>query len=295
MASVKIFWDPQGFELDSLQDKKYIDATDGDTPSIAVSIRMLSIDTPEVHYPMNQKPSRQDGNLKQLADWITEGKAPIRDSLAEYIQPRLATGTAGTLQLQQGEAASAFFKALVKEKLERPRGGPRRVFVWTSDEQFDQYGRLLAYMAPKYTPDELKTMSPRDRATFNYLMIESGWGASFVIYPSLPKHSDLVLLQKAAQTAFEEKKGAWADPNALTGYEFRMCYKLFEVTQKLVAGKNVPSAERHGWIERFCADMTTREIFYPQDYFKVPAYNRIFIWADDVTEAVGRLNLAPGD
>jgi endonuclease YncB( thermonuclease family) len=295
MPGVKIFWDPQGFELDQLQDKKYLDATDGDTPYISVSIRMLSIDTPEVHYPMSQKPSRHDAKLKQLADWIKEGKAPIRDGLATYLHPRLETGSAGTLQQQQGEAAEAFFKATVKAKLERPRGGPRRVFVWTADEKFDQYGRLLAYLAPKFTPDELKDLSPRDRATFNYLMVEAGWAASFVIFPSLPKHSDLVMLRDAAQKAFDDKLGAWADPNALTGYEFRMAYKLFEVTEKLAAGKRLSSAERNGWIERFCADMTTREIFYPQDYIKVPVYNRIFLWAEDVTEAVGRLNLVPGD
>ncbi len=54
------------------------------------------------------------------------------------------------------------------------------------------------------------------------------------------------------------------------------------------------STEKYSWISRFCLDMTTREIFYPQDYFKVQPYNRIFIWAEDVTDAVGKLNLVPG-
>jgi len=40
--------------------------------------------------------------------------------------------------------------------------------------------------------------------------------------------------------------------------------------------------------------MTTREIFEPQDYYKVLPYNRIFIWPEDVTEAVGKMNLVPG-
>jgi hypothetical protein len=39
--------------------------------------------------------------------------------------------------------------------------------------------------------------------------------------------------------------------------------------------------------------MTTREIHYPQAYFKVKPYDRIFLWSKDVTEAVGRLNLLP--
>ena len=45
MSQVKIFWDPRGFELDELGTKKYLDATDGDTPYVSISIRMLSIDT----------------------------------------------------------------------------------------------------------------------------------------------------------------------------------------------------------------------------------------------------------
>ena len=56
MTQPAIFWDPSGFELDSLGAKKYLRATDGDTPYVSVSIRMLSIDTPEVHYPGNKKP-----------------------------------------------------------------------------------------------------------------------------------------------------------------------------------------------------------------------------------------------
>lgn len=42
---------------------------------------MLSIDTPEIHYPGNSKSSKQDDNLKDLADWIYQGKAPISDEL----------------------------------------------------------------------------------------------------------------------------------------------------------------------------------------------------------------------
>jgi hypothetical protein len=39
--------------------------------------------------------------------------------------------------------------------------------------------------------------------------------------------------------------------------------------------------------------MTTREVFFPQDYFKVKPYNRIFVWPDDISEAVGKMNLLP--
>jgi hypothetical protein len=57
--------------------------------------------------------------------------------------------------------------------------------------------------------------------------------------------------------------------------------------------KKVSSRERSGWITRYCVDMTTREIFYLQDYHKVAPYNRIFVWPADAAEAVGRMNLLP--
>ncbi len=295
MSKVKIFWDPQGFELDSLGDKEYLRATDGDTPSISVSIRMLSIDTPEVHYPGTQHPSKQDAKFKQLADWIQQGKAPISDGLAQYLQPRLATGAAGTLQEQQGLSAAAQFNQLLTDKLTRPNGTKRRVFLWAASEHFDQYGRLLAYLAPSYNADEIARMSRKERATFNLLMVDSGWAASFPIYPSIPGFADLNLLQECGQNAFENKLGAWAEPLGLMGYEFRMCVRLFEITDKLVRGQKLASGERESWIERYCVDMTTREIFYPQEYYKVKPYNRIFLWAHDVTDAVAKMNLVPAE
>src|SRR5688572_8779588 len=109
MADVQIFWDPQGIALDSLGSNKYLGNTDGDTPSVSMSIRMLSIDAPETHYPGRSKPSRSDSILAELAQWILEGRAPISDDLAAYLQPKLATGRAGSLQENQGEQASAVY------------------------------------------------------------------------------------------------------------------------------------------------------------------------------------------
>lgn len=210
------------------------------------------------------------------------------------MRPKLNTGQAGTLQETQGESAKEEFQRLLDEKLTRPSGRKRSVFVRAADEHFDQYGRLLAYIAPNYTAKERESMSREERATFNLLMVESGWAATFPIYPSIPKYQDLIMLQEAAKDAFDNKKGAWADPNmTLTGYEYRMCVKLYRVTKKLVGGRKLSSRERYGWTTRFCADMTTREVFYPQGYYKVEPYNRIFIWPDDVTEAVGKMNLLP--
>jgi hypothetical protein len=182
-----------------------------------------------------------------------------------------------------------------RQKLTRPDGTKRSVFLRAADQHFDQYGRLLAYMAPYYSSAELASMTRKERATFNLLMVESGWAVTFSIYPSIPSYADLVLLQEVAKDACENKKGAWADPKMLTGYEFRMCVRLYDVTKKLVAGKKVSSRERYGWITRYCVDMTSREIFYPQNYHKVAPYNRIFVWPDDVAEAVGRMNLLPAE
>lgn len=293
MPEVKIFWDPKGFALDTLGTSKYWKLTDGDTPYVITPIRMLSIDTPEVHYPGNQKPSRFDAKLAQLADWIKAGKAPVNDGLAKHLHPKLATGKAGTLQEKQGEAATEELKKLIKIKLAKPKGKRRNVFLRAADEHFDQYGRLLAYMAPSYSAKDREEIPYKNRATFNLLMVESGWAASFPIYPSLPKHLDLLMLQQAAKDAYENKKGAWAEEHAIPGYEYRMCVRLYGVTKKLVDGKKVPSHEKYGYVHRFCVDMTTREIFYPANYYKVEPYNRIFIWPEDVTEAVGKLNLVP--
>lgn len=293
MGQVKIFWDPIGVSVDTIGRKRFIRITDGDTPYIQMSIRMLNIDTPELHYPSNSNPSRQDAPLKQLATWIGEGKAPINDDLGNFLAPKIATGDAGTRQKQQGEQARNEFQKLLDEKLDRGGSTKRPLFIRAADEHFDQYGRLLAFIAPNYTQAERESMTRRERATFNLLMIESGWASTFPIYPSIPSHPDLELLQRVAKDAYDNGRGAWADANVLTGYEFRMCVKLHGITKKIVNGRKLTRAEKYGWISRYCVDMTTREIFYPQDYFKVKPYNRIFVWPEDIVEAVARMNLVP--
>jgi endonuclease YncB( thermonuclease family) len=289
MSQVEIFWDPLGFQLDALGDNHFISVTDGDTPNISMAIRMLSIDTPEKYYLGS--PAGKNDDLKQLADWIKEGKAPVNADLGEYLVPKLSTGTAGSLQLQQGEKATETFQQLIDEKLTRDNGSKRKMFIRCANQPFDANGRLLAYVSPYYTPKEVAELSLEERATFNLLMVKSGWASTLPIYPSLPKYSDLVLLWEAAKEAFDRKRGAWGEPGMLTGYEYRMCVKLFYLTRKIVADENVSSKDRTGWISRYCVDMTTREIYFPQEYFKVKPYDRIFIWGSDVSEAVGKLNL----
>lgn len=292
MAKVRIFWDPSGFELNALGDNRLVRASDGDTPVIEMSIRMLSIETSETF----GNPSGKDGDLRQLGEWIRDGVAPMDAGLAAHLVPRLLTGAAGTLHEGHGKEATRTFNDLLEAKLTRDNGRKRNLFLRTANEPFDENGRLLAYVAPEYSAEERERMTPAQRATFNLLMVESGWAASFPIYPSLPKYTDLVLLHDAAEAAYDGRTGMWVDRDTLLiGYEYRMCVRLHDITAKLQAGEKLTSAERHGWISRYCADMTTREIYAPQEYYKVEPHDRVFIWAKDVSEAVGKMNLTAGN
>ena len=292
--SVRIFWDPEGFELDSLG-RKSISGTpaDGDTPFVRVAIRMLSIDTPETNYPGVGRPANSDERLSELAHWIRSGHAPIDDALADHLYPRLATGSAGSMHQSQGESAKQFFRELLEQRLTKPNGRKRSLFLRTANQPFDRYGRLLAYIAPSYTTDELRRLSRIERATFNLLMVESGWAAPLVIYPSLARYDDMTLFHQVARRAYEQHVGAWAQPMMLTAYEWRMCIKLHRTTRRLIAGEHLGSSQRRGWVTRYCADVTRLEIVSPQDYHRIEPFNRIFIWPKDVTEAVSRLNLLP--
>ena len=54
--TVKVFWQPQSFNLDQIGQKRLVDISDGDTPNIRMNVRMLSIDTPETS---KMQPSRR--------------------------------------------------------------------------------------------------------------------------------------------------------------------------------------------------------------------------------------------
>ena len=43
---VQVLWSPAGATIPSLGDLALVDVHDGDTPSVRMSVRMLSIDTP---------------------------------------------------------------------------------------------------------------------------------------------------------------------------------------------------------------------------------------------------------
>ncbi|MEL7268939.1 MAG: thermonuclease family protein [Bacteroidota bacterium] len=290
MENVQIFWDPNGIELEQLGRKtKSGDPTDGDTPYVRMPIRMLGIDTPETNYQGGETTANNKfADLKtklesgDFDNWIDGG-------LKAQLLPKLTN--AGTLQISQGEAAKVVFKDLLDVRLTKPGSStPRSLFIRSADDHFDSFGRLLAYIAPNYSKSELATLTDDDRKTFNLLMLESGWAASIIIYPNLPKNKDLRMARQAVKNAKANGLGAWSDPNMLTGYEYRMCMKLHK-TMKDAKPSNGFFIKESSWVTRFCVDMTTLKVYTPQKYYQVEPHNRIFIWPKDIRQAVGELNL----
>jgi endonuclease YncB( thermonuclease family) len=287
-------WKPKGQTLGLADTFKLVDIHDGDTPSIRMPIRMLSVDTPEVTARSATGAKNWDGRLSQLAAWIEAGRAPIDDDLAAALLPKLAHGRAGSLQFQQGSKASAFAKENVARRLAKPGGKTRNLFVRTADQPFDDKGRLLAYLAPDYSPEERETMPLEERATFNLDLVESGWGAPFMIFPSLPKREDLELFVETARDAVVGRRGAWAEPHYLPGYEYRMLEKLFQVTRKMIDGEKLNPKQRKSWRSRWCIDMKRRRLFGPEAYSNIPHEYRLWIWPQDVERAREDFGLVDG-
>ena len=116
---VQILWTTAGHSLPSLGSKALVDVSDGDTPNIRMPIRMLSIDTPEVTARSENGAQNVDEKFAELVGWLKDGTAPVTKLFRDFILPKLETTNAGTLQLEQGRAASAFYKARVDERLTR--------------------------------------------------------------------------------------------------------------------------------------------------------------------------------
>jgi endonuclease YncB( thermonuclease family) len=294
VEKTQILWTTAGKNLPSLGSRSLVDVSDGDTPNIRMPIRMLSIDTPEVTAKSTDGAVTVDNDFNQLAEWIRDGIAPVSNDFRDYILPKLENTDVGTLQFAQGKNASAFYKQKIDERLTRPTSGKRRnLFIRSPESPFDNYGRLLAYVAPSYSKKERRDTSRRERATFNLNMIESGWAAPFILFPNIPGELDLPLFLELAVSAKEERKGQYQDNLSLPGYEYRMCEKLYNITKKVVSGASLSYPEQLRWRTRYCADMRDRKLFGPENYFSIPEPYRIWLWADDVQRAISMLNLVP--
>lgn len=291
---IQILWTPAGQSLPSLGSKALTDVSDGDTPNFRMPIRMLSIDTPEVTARSQSGAEKVDDKFKQLAQWIKDGIAPVSRTFADYILPKLEDIDAGMLQYTQGKAASAFHKNVVAERLTRPNSSKKRkLFIRNADSPFDNYGRLLAYVAPSYSKKERATMTRRERATFNLDMIKSGWAAPFIIFPSIPGELDLPLFLEMAVEARELGRGQYENELSLPGYEYRMCEKLYNITRRISVGSELSYPEKIEWRSRYCADMRDRRLVGQENYMSIPEPYRIWVWPQDLQMAISKLNLVP--
>ena len=288
---LSVLWKPAGQTLDSLGTKKLVDISDGDTPNIRMPIRMLSIDTPETG--SENLGEKRDAEFAELAGWLRDGTVRVSDRFRDHILPRLEAPRPGSRHFEQGKAAEEFFVQKADERLTKPNGSTRNLFLRAADERFDGNGRLLAYVAPSYNAEERAQMSRRERATFNFDMVESGHAATFILYPSIPGEIDLPLLVDAAADAFDNQRGQFADPMTMPGYEYRMCDKLHGIGKKLADGEDLRTSTRLGWRSRYCADLRDRKLYGPEEYMAVPVAYRLWLWPDDVQEAIGMLNLIP--
>ncbi|MCS6936617.1 MAG: thermonuclease family protein [Candidatus Bipolaricaulota bacterium] len=243
---------------------RWMDALDGDTPEIQLTIRLLGIDAPEMHYPGTTKPSAFDRKLERL---LETHRAHFRSrGLREHLAPKLADRP-GTRQLLWGQRAKNALKQLAVERLHQRAGGQTRyrpLYLTVGEERFDQHRRLLAYVAPE-------EKNPEKRRTFNLLLMEAGWAVNYILYPNLPKPEDWERLQKAVRQARHEKRGFWEDELLLLGYEFRFC------VDTLLGKRTGP--------DKYCVDITTGILYKPHEYYLVEPENRLFIPKEHLRQA----------
>lgn len=254
----------------------WVSATDGDTPTVQLPIRMLGMDAPEIHYQgaTAKQPGKYDGGM---AGFLAGPGKDLDAGLKQYLRERLKDKPS-TRHIQAGQAAFAHFQAMVKKRLERTgKGGkalqPRKLFLMASDQVFDRYGRLLAYVNAAYEKEEREKLKPSQRPTFNLQMMRDGHAASLIIYPNLPKPADLELVQEAMHAARTKKRGFWKDSRALLAYEFRWVADM------------IRGARRQG-PDRYCADVSNGRLYAPQHYHRAEPENRVFFYPEDVTAAL---------
>jgi endonuclease YncB( thermonuclease family) len=238
---------------------------------------MLGMDAPELHYQgaTEKTPGKYDAKMEKFLK--AEGK-DLDVALKKHLENRLKDKPS-TRQIQDGKEAFGHFMDIVTERLDRGVGKngkkltPRKIFIMAPQEVFDRYGRLLAYINAAYEKSELKKIPLSKRPTFNLQMIQNGHGVSLTIYPNIPKPDDLKMVQDAVKNARTHGKGFWKQAGkVLLPYEFRWIVDT-------IRGK------RKG-PDRYCADITTGDLFPPQQYYRVLPENRLFFYEDQVGDAL---------
>jgi endonuclease YncB( thermonuclease family) len=261
--------------------------SDGDTPVIKQPIRMVSCDTPEkAGYAGN--PEKSQPKLDRCRERLENGfYDTLPEKLREYLIKKLSDDAAEQ-HISAGNDATNEFNKLLKQRLTKPDGKKRGVATIPTGEIIDQYGRLLAYLAPWFADTKTDPLPPKDdpqRRTFNLDMIENGWAAFFPIYPSLPRNDDMNLAIAAAEAAWKKKLGIWKSygRNVLLGYEFRACIKLAKAKNP---DKGIENA-----FQRVCVDLRSLKIVGPYSFWKIDPCYRLWVWKKDLDDAVEALDL----
>ncbi|MGI5292832.1 hypothetical protein ACQEVF_57310 [Nonomuraea polychroma] len=248
-------------------DYRFVEVTDGDTPKIEMSIRMVSIDTPETK--VGGSPATAQATLDRAKARLQDGTYnALPGDLRDYLVARI-TPDAAQRHLSAGKLAAEAHKSMVATRLRRPDGSQRKMAVLATGELVEKAGRLLAYTAPWFSGSASDPLPPRDhpdRRTFNLDMVALGWAATFIIFPSIPRPADLNLLLAEAEQAWQEQRGAWAQfgHDLLLGYEYRACIKLG--TRDL---DNPADAIKDAY-QRVCVDLRTLTEVGRFGYYKVP-------------------------
>jgi endonuclease YncB( thermonuclease family) len=296
--------------------------SDGDTPIIEQPIRMVSIDTPEKSYGGGQELGQE--KLDACRDRLLAGfyDELIPEETKAYLLNKL-TADAAAIHIEAAHEATSHFQQFLDSRLQVDDDTRRRLAVFPAGELIDGYGRLLAYIAPWFKREELPPYGDPERRTFNLQMLESGWAALFIIYPSFPRKGDFQSAVDAAADAFNDSRGQWQyGAGFLPGYEYRMCIKLG--TQLATAKKgsqrqrfytrealeaNRAALETEGWMismnaqqsaeqfvetafQRHCVDIGTKELVGRFRFDLVDPWKRMWLWDKNKTpELLDQLGL----
>lgn len=266
-----------------------ISVSDGDTPVIQQPIRAVSCDTPEKAAYAGAPPTAQSKLDLCKARLSDDFFGALPSGLRAYLRGKL-TNDAAERHIGAALRASEEFTRLLEKRLTRPNGSKRKLGIMATGEILDVYGRMLAYFMPWYanTPsDPLPPKGAAERDTFNLNMIANGWAAFFPIYPSLPADDDFNKAIAAAEKAWDDKLGQFAEfgANVLLGYEYRMCIKL-AANGGAIAQKLIDEA-----FQRICVDLRTKKIVGKFGFFDVPPPYRLWIWERDLAKAKQDLGL----
>jgi|LSQX01.2.fsa_nt_gb endonuclease YncB( thermonuclease family) len=306
-------------QLRTSTEKALLGTSDGDTPVIRQPIRMVSVDTPEKKGYAGG-PDIAQAKLDRCRERLTSGFYDdfLPESVCSYLATKI-TADAASRHIDAALAATAKFLEFQEERLEVSSDFGPKVAVIPTGEIVDRYGRMLAYVAPWLK----KPLPPRDdpaRRTFNLQMIETGWGAFFPIYPSLPQNDDMNRAIAAAEKAWEDKLGQWTfGENLLLAYEYRACIKLAEpLARATKSGEDTqyfytedsiqPERDQllaDGWkvsektvedlannaFQRICTDLQTLAVVGKFDFGDVPPCYRLWVWENDIEEARVALGL----